>query len=377
VVDTVKGIEVRRIPVPPNSFFNDTPLSIAIANNGLAFLSTTFAGSGFGARMLQLDLATDAVTQRTDFFSGGTTTEVTILRASPDKNWIGIVAGDISSGPVFSYSAASNHFSAERDLNAFVSRASTNGTWYLVGDYLLDANLLLAGTFSSPGAQVFDAVVDPAGKVGYRTSAPFGTSGNSIDVLDLSTVLMTGSLQAGDSIGAAAGAGHMSVSSDGSLIAVITDHGVSLVQPHPIHFVPFAAFDAAAVIDLSVASRLDRVALTGEFVPGRGSAGIALEKEDFTLAIGAYALTIPRGRFQRTAPGHWVFHGSIGGVGVDATVYAATSGEYEFQILLNAVDLRGSTFPLTVALTIGKDDGSLVLDHGKAQISNGHPDDND
>jgi hypothetical protein len=30
-----------------------------------------------------------------------------------------------------------------------------------------------------------------------------------------------------------------------------------------------------------------------------------------------------------------------------------------------------------VALTIGKDDGSLVLDHGKAQISNGHPDDND
>jgi hypothetical protein len=62
---------------------------------------------------------------------------------------------------------------------------------------------------------------------------------------------------------------------------------------------------------------------------------------------------------------------------VDATVYAATSGEYEFQILLNAVDLRSSTFPLTVALTIGKDDGSLVLDHGKAQISNGHPDDND
>jgi YVTN family beta-propeller protein len=102
VVDTVKGIEARRIPVPPNSFSNDTPFSIAIANNGLAFLSTTFAGSGFGARMLQLDLATDAVTQRTDFYSGGTTTEVTILRASPEKNWIGIVAGDISSGPVFS-----------------------------------------------------------------------------------------------------------------------------------------------------------------------------------------------------------------------------------------------------------------------------------
>jgi hypothetical protein len=102
-----------------------------------------------------------------------------------------------------------------------------------------------------------------------------------------------------------------------------------------------------------------------------------LEREDFTLAIGAYALTIPSGRFQRTAPGHWVFQGSIGGVGVDATVHAATSGEYEFETVLNAVDLRGSTFPLPVALTIGKDDGSLTLDHGKAQISNGHPDDND
>ena len=379
VVNTATGMETGTIPVPPSPFINDTPWSIAIANNGLAFLSTTFAGSGFGARMLQLNLATNAVTPRTDFYSNGSTTEATMLRASPDKSSIGIVAGDISSGPVFTYSAASNHFSAEKDLNAFVSRVSTNGSVYLVGNFLLNANLLLAGTFASSNP-VLDSVVDPGGKVGYRTSAPFGTGGNSIDVLDLTTVLMTGSLPVGDTFGTLAPSppvGHMSVSSDGSLIAVTTDHGVALVQPHPIHLVPFAAFDAAATITLAVSPNRARVDLTGEFVPGSGSAGIALDKEALTLALGSYALTIPAGGFKQVSLGHWAFSGTVGTVAVNATLHAATSGEYEFEIVLSAVDLRGSKFPLAATLTIGRDDGSLTLDHGTAQVSDGGTDDND
>jgi len=103
VVDLTQRVELRKINVP-SGFSNDTPYSIAIAANGLAPLSTTFGGRGFGARMLQLNLATDAVTERTDFFISGTTTERTQLAASGDRSTIGVVAGDISSGPIFKYS---------------------------------------------------------------------------------------------------------------------------------------------------------------------------------------------------------------------------------------------------------------------------------
>src|SRR5262245_48874610 len=62
VVDLIRRVELRKVAVP-SGFSNDTPYSIAIASNGLALFSTTFAGSGFGARMMQLDVATDQVTQ--------------------------------------------------------------------------------------------------------------------------------------------------------------------------------------------------------------------------------------------------------------------------------------------------------------------------
>src|SRR4051812_40219883 len=133
VVDLSTRVEVRRITVP-STFSNDTPFSIAIAGNGLALFSTTFAGSGFGGRLLQLTLATDQVSPRPDFWFSGSTTERTILAASKDRSTVGIVAGDISSGPVFTYHAATNTFSPEKDLNSFISDVglSANGSTILV-----------------------------------------------------------------------------------------------------------------------------------------------------------------------------------------------------------------------------------------------------
>ncbi len=149
VVDLDTKAELRKIFVPAG-FLNDRPFSIAIANNGKAFFSTTFAGSGFGARMMQLDLATDALMQRTDFYAYGTTTEVTRLRASADRTRIAIVAGDISSGPVFAYTSAIDSFTPERDLNAFVAyiAADATGAHFLVdpGTYVLNQSMNVAGT---------------------------------------------------------------------------------------------------------------------------------------------------------------------------------------------------------------------------------------
>jgi len=228
VVDLAQRVEARKIAVPAG-FLNDTPYSIAIANNGLAFFSTTFSGSGFGARMMQLNLATDQLTHRTDFYSRGSTTEETELSASGDRSVIGIVAGNISSAPVFKYTASTNTFSPEKDLNGFISDVSLDhsGSTLLVmpGGYVLDAALNLSGTVplqSGPGG----GAVHPSGTTGYRAV------GSRVDVMNLSTFLKTGELPLGDTVGQTYywASGRMDISGDGQFLAVITDHGFSVVQ---------------------------------------------------------------------------------------------------------------------------------------------------
>ncbi len=229
VVDLAMGVEVRQINVPPG-FSNDRPFSIAVANNGLALFSTTFAGSGFGGRMMQLDVASDAVSQRTDFWFFGTTTEITYLKPSGDGSTIAIVAGDISSGPVFTYAAGTDSFSPERDLNSFVSYIASDapGSTFLVnpGTYVLDSDLNLSGTIFGGG---FGVALEGSGTIGYRVVA------SGIDILDPVSFLTIGSLDLGDTVATASpfnriGVGRMAISADGSLLAVITDHGVSVVQ---------------------------------------------------------------------------------------------------------------------------------------------------
>ena len=174
VVDLAQRVELRKITVPPNAS-NDRPYSIAIANNGLALFTTTFNGSGFGARMMQLVLATDQVTPRSDFWLNGLTTESTRLNASADRSAIGIAVGNISSGSVFRYSAASNTFSAEKRLNTFITDTSLDlsGTTLLVtpGAYVLDVALNLSGTvLLAPGSG--GNAVDPSTSETCRSATP-------------------------------------------------------------------------------------------------------------------------------------------------------------------------------------------------------------
>lgn len=230
VVDLGTRQELRKISFTSN-FAGDTPLSLAIAANGTAFFSTTFGGSGFGGRMMSFDLATEAVTQRTDFYIRGTTTEATILKASADRSVIGIVAGDISSAPVFSYRSATDTFSPEDDLNGFIERVtvSADGSLLLVdGSQVLDPTPNLLGTIQ--GATTAYAAFGPSAAVAYRAS----TSG--IDVLDTahfltqSTISVTAdTIQGAGSYGPSA-AGNLAVSSDGKWIALITDHGLAIVD---------------------------------------------------------------------------------------------------------------------------------------------------
>jgi YVTN family beta-propeller protein len=226
VVDLSTRQELKKINVPPNSS-NDTPYSLAIASNGKALFSTTFAGSGFGGRMMSLDLASEVVNQRTDFFSNGTTTEATIVKAGADRSTVAAVAGDISSGPVFAYHSAADTFSPERDLNAFVSRVavSSDGTLILVNaTYVFDGSLNLLGTVTGGG---------PWGAFGPSDAVAYRAATGAIEVLSSSRFLVTGSIPVtADTIQSTGGSwvGNLAVSSDGKWLAMITDHGITFVN---------------------------------------------------------------------------------------------------------------------------------------------------
>jgi len=218
VVDIATGAH-HTITIP-SGFSSDTPYSIAIANNGKAFVVTTFNGSGFGANMYEINLATEQVTKRTDFYIGGTTTEDTHLQASFDRSRIGIVAGDISSGPVFVYTAATNSFTSEKDLAAFVDYITMDrdGSTILVdpGTYVLDATPTLLGTIPGGGGGVG---VVPDGSVGYRVD---GTS--AIDVLNVDRFLSVRTVVLGD---ATSGRNELVVAPNGSIMVVLTSHGMT------------------------------------------------------------------------------------------------------------------------------------------------------
>lgn len=149
-----------------------------------------------------------------------------------DRSKIGIVKGDDLQGPVFSFAAASNVFSPAKNLNSQVSDISldTMGSTFLVAQgfftpatYVLDANLNLNGTIL--GGR-FGNAVDATGVVGYRV----GTAG--IDILDLSNFVTIGTLALPDTVTAVpfSPRGRMAISANGTLLAVITNHGFSIVR---------------------------------------------------------------------------------------------------------------------------------------------------
>ncbi len=76
VVDVAGKVELRKITVPPTTL-DDTPWSIAIANNGKALFTTHYGGSG-QVPLRELDLASE------DMVARGSTTE---------RSWVVALAG--------------------------------------------------------------------------------------------------------------------------------------------------------------------------------------------------------------------------------------------------------------------------------------------
>jgi YVTN family beta-propeller protein len=365
VVDVAQGVETARIIVPPD-FANDSPLSVAVNAAGKVFFSTTFAGSGFGGRMMEYDPVTSTVQQRKDFYSGGTTTEATYLAPSADRNAIGVVAGDISSGPVFVYSTSTDTFSHERDIDSFVGYVAVDGSGSTLlvdpNGYVFDASLSLNGALSDLGLGV---AIDPASAVGYQVS------GATINVLDLKQISVTKTIPLGDttSIGSFFNSvGRLAISPDGTLLAAITDHGIAIVPTGVVRVVPFASFTATADLHMESAAGRDSFDLDGKFTLGAASTALPTGSPSLQLIVGSVSLSLPAGALTATGRGY-EFHGPVSGGRLHLQIEQYGHGPYTLFAQGSGFDFTGTVLPVPVALVIGTDAGRTQLARGEAQLS--------
>ena len=107
---------------------------VAIGSNGLALVTTQFGGSGW-TPLRQIDLTTNAISTRSDAPAsgpGGTVRQNTQVHHGADGTRLYFLESNISSGPIFTYSATSNAFGPVANTNAFGDFASAavnrNGT---------------------------------------------------------------------------------------------------------------------------------------------------------------------------------------------------------------------------------------------------------
>lgn len=99
IVDLAQRREVRRITVPSLGS-NDRPYAIAVGGAGRALVTTTSAGSGYGAHLLQVDLATGTVSPRLDFGTRpGVITGDAHVEASGDRSRIAVLEQLLGAGP--------------------------------------------------------------------------------------------------------------------------------------------------------------------------------------------------------------------------------------------------------------------------------------
>ncbi len=146
---------------------------VAIGANGIALADTNYAGSGW-VPLRQIDLATGTLTTRSDAPGsgpGGSVRQSSQIHRSADGSRMFLLEANISSGPLFTYSATSNTFGPAATTNISLSSASAavnrNGSLVafrpsVTGSSLDTApNFGFVRTFSNlVSGLAFDAVAD-------------------------------------------------------------------------------------------------------------------------------------------------------------------------------------------------------------------------
>jgi hypothetical protein len=122
--------------------------------------------------------------------------------------------------------------------------------------------------------------------------------------------------------------------------------------------VPFAAFNVEAAIDLN---RMDSFDVVGEFTLGAGSNGINPSTEDVNLQVGTFSTTTPADSFKAGLGQTYAYNGILNGVKLDVAILNIGGGRYLLAAQGIGANLTGTVNPVTVALTIGNNNGSTMV----------------
>jgi hypothetical protein len=129
----------------------------------------------------------------------------------------------------------------------------------------------------------------------------------------------------------------------------------------PAASVPFASFTAAVAFDRGPRANDDELRMGGVFTLGGGSNGVNPLTEEVALQVGSFSATIPAGAFRRDRFGLLRFDGSIGGHHVLVILTPLGGGRYAVVAEVETLELPGTRTPVTVALRIGNDAGSVTV----------------
>jgi hypothetical protein len=129
----------------------------------------------------------------------------------------------------------------------------------------------------------------------------------------------------------------------------------------PAASVPFASFTAAVAFDRGPRANDDELRVGAVFTLGSGSNGVNPLTEEVALQVGSFSATIPAGAFRRDRFGLLRFEGSIGGHHVLVILTPLGGGRYAVIAEAETLELPGTRTPVTVALRIGNDAGSVTV----------------
>ncbi len=322
VIDVAQRREVRRIPIAPSG--DDRPTAIAVAANGTALVRTE---GYYGARLLQLDLASGAVHARTDYVGA---TDRTALLASADRSRIAIT-DDSTNGDIHVYDSASDTISAGARSDTRGQRAaiSGDGSRLLVSPAgaVYDRDLVLRA--SIPGSDK-GAALNRAGTTAYRVQD------TSVDVVDLARGLVTGTISLPGPVGA--GPGVATLSPDGATLVVLSATGLTIARTAAAVPVPPCTPPSAPAGVTAICGALAEMVMDSGHLYATNPARNQVEV--VSLATHALEAPIPVGSqphgLDLSADGH--------------TLYVANSGASDISIV--DLGLRREAGRITVPQTV-------------------------
>jgi hypothetical protein len=241
VVDLALRREVRRITIPKDRP-DDRPSSIAVAANGVALVATRPLGDGWISRMVEVELASGAVTELYQSNGGGS------VEASGDRSRVVFVNGQGTNMAVYDAATGSLGLAVSLVPSPRTIAVDATGSRVILnpGTEVYDGALTRIAAIPGGGAGPVD--LNSAGTTGYRVQ------GAGIEVLNLGKRVVDGTIEL------PAPAGPIALSPGETNIAIVTTHGLAIV---PIRVTPTSV---SAVWTQPTATALDAIATW--MVPG-------------------------------------------------------------------------------------------------------------